>query len=54
MKSKCGTWGYMAPEITRATSSAPIEITPAVDMWSLGIVLYEMSVGYNPAIVFSA
>lgn len=54
MKAKCGTRGYMAPEITRHNECGPIAVTPAIDMWALGMVLCEMAVGYNPSLVFTA
>lgn len=38
-----GTWSYMAPEQIRGD-----EITPAADLWSLGVVLYEMVTGRRP------
>lgn len=38
-----GTAGYMAPELLSRRS-----YTGAVDMWSAGIVLYEMLVGFSP------
>jgi tetratricopeptide (TPR) repeat protein len=38
-----GTWSYMAPEQIRAE-----EVTPAADLWSLGIVLFEMIAGRRP------
>lgn len=43
MEVKVGTQDYQAPEMTNDTW-----ITPAVDMWAYGIVLYEMTVGYKP------
>jgi hypothetical protein len=38
-----GTLSYMAPEI--CTGSAP---TPAADIWSIGVMLYEAMTGANP------
>ena len=38
-----GTPDYQAPEMKNG-----VWITPAVDMWAYGIVLYEMAVGYKP------
>ena len=39
----CGTYEYMAPEIIKETS-----YNNSVDVWSLGILLYELSHGYTP------
>ena len=39
-----GTWSYMAPEQVRGDE----EITPAADLWSLGVVLFEMLTGRRP------
>lgn len=38
-----GTLGYMAPEI----GNAPV-IDTSVDMWSFGVILYEMATAYKP------
>lgn len=35
IEKKCGTFGYIAPEVKNKSY-----VTTAVDMWSLGIVLY--------------
>ena len=40
---KAGTIGYMAPEI-----QANNEIGAEVDMWSFGVMLYEMTTAYKP------
>ena len=39
----CGTYEYMAPEILKENS-----YNNSVDIWSLGVLLYEMSHGYSP------
>ena len=43
MKETCGTYGYKAPECVGGRL-----ITEKADIWSLGIVLYVMSVAYFP------
>ena len=40
---KSGTLGYMAPEI-----GVKPTIDSSVDMWSFGVMLYEMSTAYKP------
>jgi len=38
-----GTRDYQSPEM-----NDNVWISPPVDMWAFGIVLYEMAVGYKP------
>lgn len=39
----CGTWDYMAPEIMQ---NKPYN--EKVDVWALGVLLYELTQGYPP------
>ena len=40
----CGTPDYLAPEIIRATNGH----REYVDLWALGVLIYEMATGYAP------
>ena len=42
-KTFCGTTEYMAPEIVNN-----VEYSKSIDVWSLGILLYEMIHGFSP------
>ena len=42
-KTFCGTMEYMAPEIINNE-----EYDKSIDIWSLGVLLYELIHGYNP------
>ena len=44
MKLRSGTAGYMAPEI----KTDDIRVGPEIDIWSFGVVLYQMAVAYKP------
>lgn len=44
MKTACGTPGYVAPEILANKGYD----SPAVDMWSVGVILYIMLCGFPP------
>lgn len=45
--SICGTPEYMAPErLSNKRVTLPIDIS--VDFWSLGILAYELMMGYTP------
>jgi len=43
MEVKSGSPSYMAPEVKSKSY-----LTEKIDLWSLGIVLYKMSVAYKP------
>ena len=42
-KTFCGTYEYMAPEIIKEEY-----YDKSIDIWSLGILLYELLLGYSP------
>jgi len=44
MKDRSGTAEYIAPEIKKNNTF----VGPEIDMWSFGIILYEMCVAYLP------
>lgn len=43
MTNVCGTWAYCAPEVKRDRA-----YTKAVDVWSLGVILFILIGGYHP------
>jgi serine/threonine protein kinase len=43
-----GTPQYLAPELSEPASRTPREATPAADLWSLGVTLYETVEGRAP------
>ena len=44
-RRQCGTLPYISPEVLRAE---PITHPTAVDLWSVGVLLYEMITGAQP------
>ena len=44
MVERCGTGGYIAPEV----QSKNTLIGPEIDMWAFGVMLYEMCTAYKP------
>ena len=45
---RCGTPGYVAPEIIESSSKKHIKYTPKVDVFSAGVIFYVLIVGKNP------
>ena len=47
MRNLSGTKQYMPPELVADNS----RVGPEIDMWSFGVILYQMCVGYLPTAV---
>lgn len=45
---RCGTPGYVAPEIINSSSKDTTKFTPQVDVFSAGIILYTIFMGQSP------
>lgn len=45
---RCGTPGYVAPEIINSSSKENIKFTPKVDVFSAGIIFYILLMGKSP------
>ena len=43
-KTRCGTRHYMAPEVLLARTKYSYK----VDLWSAGVILYELLIGHRP------
>ena len=46
--SRCGTPGFVAPEIINSPSNRYVPFEPKVDVFSAGIIFYIMLVGKSP------
>mmetsp|Transcript_1949 Transcript_1949/g.3411 ORF Transcript_1949/g.3411 Transcript_1949/m.3411 type:complete len:375 (-) Transcript_1949:269-1393(-) len=47
LRTMCGSPQYVAPEILQVGTTVE-EYTPAVDMWSVGVILFILLSGYSP------
>ena len=48
MFTRCGTPGYIAPEIINSSSKDKIKFCPKVDVFSAGVIFYVLFVGRSP------
>mmetsp|Transcript_38648 Transcript_38648/g.98854 ORF Transcript_38648/g.98854 Transcript_38648/m.98854 type:complete len:378 (+) Transcript_38648:371-1504(+) len=48
LQTMCGSPQYVAPEVLSVGSEGTHDYTPAVDMWSLGVILFILLSGYSP------
>ena len=46
--SLCGTLEYMPPQRLSFSSRCKKAVSPAEDVWAIGIILYEMLTGHVP------
>eukprot|EP00898_Chlorokybus_atmophyticus_P001966 jgi/Chlat1/2770/Chrsp187S02944 len=47
LQTMCGSLEYVAPEVLE-TGVTRISYTPAIDMWSVGVILYILLSGFTP------
>jgi len=47
MKDRSGTTGYIAPEV----KANNVLVGPEIDMWALGVMMYEMCTAYRPTVL---
>lgn len=47
-KTMCGTPGYVSPEQVKKLGTNKLEYGFETDIWSYGIVAFELICGYNP------
>lgn len=45
---RCGTPGYVAPEIINSSSKENVKFTPKVDIFSAGVIFYILVMGKSP------
>jgi serine/threonine protein kinase len=45
---RCGTPGYVAPEIINSSSKENTKFTPKVDVFSAGVIFYILMIGKSP------
>lgn len=45
---RCGTPGYVAPEIINSSSKDTTKFTPVVDVFSAGVILFTIFIGSSP------
>jgi calcium/calmodulin-dependent protein kinase I len=48
MFKRCGTPGYVAPEIINSSSKDNIKFCPKVDIFSAGVIFYILFIGKSP------
>lgn len=48
LETMCGSPQYVAPEILAIATGELAQYTPAVDVWSVGVLVYILLCGYSP------
>jgi serine/threonine protein kinase len=48
MFKRCGTPGYVAPEIINSSSKDNTKFCPKVDVFSAGVIFYILFIGKSP------
>ena len=48
LQTICGSPQYVAPEVLAVGPASGSSYTPAVDCWSIGIILYILLSGFSP------
>lgn len=48
LRTVCGTWAYCAPEVKTSIKGGQASYSAAVDLWSVGVILYVILGAYHP------